>query len=233
MSFRSTRSLGTAVVVLLAVNIAVLAVSAVFRVLEMGMLGRAGRGELVTIDEALGSDDRIRAVGIAWIVLLILTGIVWLVWQHRSHTNLRAVGRRNLRFTPGWAVGWWFVPFANLVMPFQTVRELWKASGRDFDWGRTRTWPVLGWWWAIWIGANVVGRIAAAMFDGADGVAELTSASRMAMLTVVLTIAAAVLAILVVRAIVARQEGLTAISLEPGVPPPRPDIADRGDVPGP
>ena len=232
-SFRSARPLGTAVVVLLFVNIAVLAVLGVFRFLEMSMLGRAMRGELVTIAEALRSDDRVTAAGITAIVVLIVTGIVWVVWQYRSQANLRAVGRPNLTYTPGWAAGWWFVPFANLVMPFKTVRELWKASGRERDWIGTATWPVLGWWWAAWIAQAIAGRIAARMVDTAESVASATSASRFALLTVLFTIAAAVLAILVVRSIVARQEGLVALGLPRGPPPPRPDAADRGDGPGP
>ena len=54
------------------------------------------------------------------------------------------------------------MPFANLVKPFQTMRELWKASawGRATG-GRSRTWPVIGWWWAAWIAAGVLGCVGA------------------------------------------------------------------------
>ncbi len=61
----------------------------------------------------------------------LATVVVWLVWQHRSQSNLFAARLAGLRYTPGWAVGWWFVPFANLVMPFRTMRELWTKSGVD------------------------------------------------------------------------------------------------------
>ena len=59
--------------------------------------------------------------------------IAWCVWQHRAHANLWAFARSGLRFTPGWAVGWWFVPIASLWKPFEAVRELWKASDPGSD----------------------------------------------------------------------------------------------------
>jgi hypothetical protein len=69
----------------------------------------------------------------------------------------------RLRFTPGWAVGWWFVPFANLVKPFQTVRELWKASDPGApDWWGSETLPVIGWWWGGYVVFNILDGIAGA-----------------------------------------------------------------------
>jgi hypothetical protein len=231
-TFRSARPLGTTLVVLLAVNIAVLAALAVFRLLEMGLIQRAARGELVSPAEALASDDRVGAASIAFVVVLIVSGIVWLVWQHRSQANLHATRRPELSYTPAWAVGWWLIPFANLVMPFQTVRELWKASRGDEDWKRIPTWSVLGWWWASWIATAVISRVAAATFNGARSIDTVLTASRLFLLTAVLALVAAALAILVVRSIVRRQEALGSIGAG-GPLPPRPDAPDRGDAPGP
>ena len=49
-----------------------------------------------------------------------------------------ALGANNLKYTPKWAVGCFFVPFLNLVMPYQVVREIWKASngGSEPVWAR-------------------------------------------------------------------------------------------------
>ena len=54
----------------------------------------------------------------------IVTGIVWLLWLHSSYGLLRYLGTKVTRFSPGWAVGCWFVPFVNLVRPYQVVEEL-------------------------------------------------------------------------------------------------------------
>lgn len=61
---------------------------------------------------------------------------------------------------PGWAVGWFFVPLANLAMPFITMRELWKASANPRDWQLERTPLALPLWWACWLASSIAGTIA-------------------------------------------------------------------------
>ncbi|MDA7882411.1 DUF4328 domain-containing protein [Akkermansiaceae bacterium] len=60
----------------------------------------------------------------------ILIMIFWCVWTNRSCKNawlFRVLTGRYLRpgsgesYTPGWAVGWYFVPFAMLWKPFQAI----------------------------------------------------------------------------------------------------------------
>lgn len=63
-------------------------------------------------------------VAILEILLRVATITFFLIWEYRAFNNLSVLRARNLEFSPGWAVGWWFVPFANLVKPFQVVREL-------------------------------------------------------------------------------------------------------------
>ncbi len=53
---------------------------------------------------------------------------MFLMWLFRTYKNLEPLGSENIRFTPGWSVGWWFIPFANLVMPFKAVRGVWSES---------------------------------------------------------------------------------------------------------
>ncbi len=142
--FRSSRKLGISLVVLLGLNVVLAAVMVVLRLFEIGLLQRIGRGEFL-FDEAVLSDQRVKTVTIVGLAFVLVTGMVWLVWQHRSQANLHAVPVRELEYTPGWAVGWWLIPFANLVKPFQTVRELWKASGGDQHGRQVKTWPLIGW----------------------------------------------------------------------------------------
>ncbi len=93
-------------------------------------------------------------VGVVWLVSWLVAGIVWLTWQHRAHRQLRQLGTQGLQFTPGWGVGWWFVPVANLWKPYQAIKELWVASDPEkgaSDSRGGRAWTVLPW---------VVGRVA-------------------------------------------------------------------------
>jgi hypothetical protein len=225
--FRPARTLGMALVTLLALTIVLAAVSAAMRISEIDLLQRIGRGELVSAEEANRSDDRVAAVTIAGLIVLVITGIVWLVWQHRSQANLHAARLRELEYTPGWSVGWWLIPFANLVKPFQTMRELWKASGGDDSWWRNPTWSLIGWWWAVWIAGTVLDRVAAISLNRGEATVDgLISGSRLFLASEVVTIVAGILAILIVRSVIGRQEGLQIAPVGDEVPPPRPDVPD-------
>ena len=68
--------------------------------------------------------------GIASIATLVATLVcVVLVarWIMRVNANAHAVSD-SMTITPGWNVGWFFVPIANLWKPFQGLRETWQAS---------------------------------------------------------------------------------------------------------
>jgi hypothetical protein len=149
------------------------------------------------------------AVGFVALAALA-AGILWLVWQRRSQANLRALGVSALRFSPGWAVGWWFVPLANLAMPYLTVQELYKGSNPtagSLDWKAARTPPTLWLWWAAilcWVvTSNIAGNIVTSIsFDTSKLVAE----SWLSIGALVALIAAGVLAIFIVRGIDQRQQ---------------------------
>jgi Domain of unknown function (DUF4328) len=76
----------------------------------------------------------------------LATGVLWLVWQHRAQSDLYARRVPGLRYTPGWAVGWWFVPFANLVMPLVCMRELFGATATGSGQRVRRDWRLPAWW---------------------------------------------------------------------------------------
>jgi hypothetical protein len=214
---------------LLAAQVLTLLFGAVAVLLEMSLLQRIIDGSQVTLAEATASDNRVAASARVWLVLLVATVVLWLIWQHRAHANLKAVGVTGLENSPGWAVGWWLIPFANLWKPFQVNRELWKASGGDYDWRSLPTWPVLGWWWASWILASVLGRIAAAARSAAETPSELRSADIVDLLSTAEVVVSAVLAILLVRSVIERQDRLArAVPQVPTPPPsqpPRPDLS--------
>src|SRR5260221_38840 len=85
----------------------------------------------------------------------VVAAVIFLIWLNRANKNLAALKPQYVEFTSGWAVGWWFIPFANLVKPFQVVREVWCES--DPDRGDEKTMlttrlhqapTYLGFWWA-------------------------------------------------------------------------------------
>ncbi|MDT7602278.1 MAG: hypothetical protein QOF61_275 [Acidobacteriota bacterium] len=100
-------------------------------------------------------------VALAKIAVRLTTVVLFLMWLHRAYENLRAFAPRT-ETSPGWAVGYWFIPFANFVRPFQVVKEIWIKSDPAVDftngYGKlgegARTTTLLGFWWGFWLLSN-------------------------------------------------------------------------------
>ena len=62
------------------------------------------------------------------IAVQVATAIAFLMWIYRAHSNLPALGAINLEYSPGWAVGCFFIPVANLIWPYFAMSEIWRGS---------------------------------------------------------------------------------------------------------
>ncbi|HRJ88637.1 MAG: DUF4328 domain-containing protein [Blastocatellia bacterium] len=160
----------------------------------------------------------------------VATVVLFLVWMYRAHKNLEFLRPTDLRFTPGWAVGWWFIPFANLVKPFQAMREIWCESDPEvadepaFLSASLHSAPAfMGFWWAFWITSNIASNVTGNLFDP-ENMDRVQLTGMMFLATGILSMVAAALAIMVVRDTTNRQEqrfakiGASTVSAPP--PPP-------------
>jgi Domain of unknown function (DUF4328) len=215
---RPTKRIADAVVALLVTQILLLGAEALALIHRIRIVERVRAGHFVTRAEVEHADTLVIASLVAWVVLFVVTGIVWCVWQHRAQRNAIELAYGKLKFTPGWAVGWWFVPFANLVKPFQTVRELWKASHGGYDGPNVATWRVIGWWWGLWLGANVLERLVVRS-GPMETVSDFIRSDTWEIVANGVLVVAAILAIMIVRSVVALQERAVAPPLLASVPP--------------
>ncbi|MFA5801634.1 MAG: DUF4328 domain-containing protein [Thermoleophilia bacterium] len=70
--------------------------------------------------------------GVAALVMLV-------IWIYRAAVNLRAMNIQGLKYSPGMAVAWFFIPFANFIMPVFVIREIWRGSNpRTIETGDAR-----------------------------------------------------------------------------------------------
>lgn len=156
------------------------------------------------------------AVGLALVVLSI-------IWLHRVVRNHRAIGR-GLRWSPGWAIGGWFLPPLVLyIIPLLVLRENWKASdpespvGDDSRWRASADPPVLWVWWVLYGLAPIVFIVLGTSvgFGGGfggdiDDIAEnIVDSSGITIGQQVVNVLAAVAWALVVRGLTARHRRLT------------------------
>ena len=93
------------------------------------LLDRALRGEQITAEAATFNDNLLRSLSVAAIGAALLAGLFFLMWVYAAHKNLPALGTPHPKFTPGWAVGWFFIPIMNFFKPCQAIMEL--AEGSD------------------------------------------------------------------------------------------------------
>ena len=169
------------------------------------------------------------------VIAFVLSAVFFLIWVHRAYSNLSPLKARNLEFSPGWAVGWWFVPFANLVKPFQVMREVWcdsdpyVATESSLFSSGPRTAPTwMGVWWGLWIVSNIFSNIAGRIADSTD-VGNIVLMGWVFLFAGGLSCIAAVLCIKLVREVTTRQEQRfgNVLNMQRYSPPPPPTFASE------
>ncbi len=191
-TFRNPGSLTTWVKWLLYAMAAMAAVAIVSGVMERQLLTAFQNGVYTSAADvtraAEVSDARQRVVGVIQTAIFIATGVLILIWIHRANVNARALGATGMNFTPGWSVGWYFVPFANLVKPFQAMREIWLASEAPGQWSQAQTPGLLRWWWFLWLAESVTGNLSFRLSMNVHGLDEAMLANAVTIASDLVTI---------------------------------------------
>ncbi|MEM7158928.1 MAG: DUF4328 domain-containing protein, partial [Myxococcota bacterium] len=97
-----------------------------------GQITEAQLDQLLLVDGALLGLESL---------LSFVSFIVFLVWIHRVLSAIRSTGQTSM--SPGLAVGGWFIPLANAVLPWLSVRSALKGLGM--------TSALAGVWWLLWL----------------------------------------------------------------------------------
>ncbi len=119
-----------------------------YNVVEAGLLSNA---ELDA--EAARIDGTGVLVAVVFLIVLISCYIVSGMWIFRASSNAQFVEPDPEAIRPGWAVGWFAIPFANFVMPYKSMGQTWaRLAGRDGP-----SWPSWGIiWWVFWLISTIV-----------------------------------------------------------------------------
>lgn len=138
------------------------------------------------------------------IIATLATFIIVGRWIYRASANAHAI-TDEMDISPGWAVGWYFIPFANLVKPFQAMKEIWRASHRVGAGDDPRGSAILGWWWGLWLLYNVLGNISfrMEMNEGTDPQALVTAY----LVSTAVNIPLCIFLIMIMRAVASAQRG--------------------------
>ncbi|MEU1668357.1 DUF4328 domain-containing protein [Streptomyces sparsogenes] len=214
------RGLSTALVVLLGVTVAALILAFVGRAGQYSVYSDIADGATVTgktIDEANDADDFAVVTFYLSTAVMIAVTVVWPIWFRRLRLNAEVYAPGQHRFGSGWAAGSWFTPVVQLWFPKQIANDIWRASSPQGPQNVRR--GLLNGWWVTWIVGIVMFLAGLVEFGKANGKAhdeglsefnghidDMASGLAMIMFAYLVTIAAAILALLLVRQITAMQE---------------------------
>ena len=168
-AFKSAAGIATAAKVLLGINVVTAGIFGLFRFMERGVLTDFRDG-VAPLQDLLDSDSRLnsiyRIMQISWLVSII----VFIIWFHRSRKNAAALGD-EVPYKPGMAIGCWFIPLADLVMPAQIAVAMWRSDGN----GNKRSGAPVILWWLAFIGGFIVRAVGESSYT--DGVLALRAGS--------------------------------------------------------
>lgn len=159
--YKSAHKLAKITIILLTVGIVFDILDIVSRATEIIFFPDIWMKEELSDSETVFSLMAVGA-GLLYFLNFAATIILFLMWLFQSYKNLYAFGINGLRSSPAWAVGCWFIPFLNLIVPLKTVNEVYHASDPDnlnkqFYQSENSTTFIHGLWWAVWLIGSFLG----------------------------------------------------------------------------
>lgn len=167
--------------------------------------------------------------GLHGLVFLVSAG-VFIAWFFRAYKNLRRLGVEKMRYGDGWAIGSWFIPIFSLIRPKQIANDIWRGSERGVDvsaqWRQVALPSCVQWWWGLFLAQGLLTEIGRRMVESGynklfsfgsfeDGIAGIERGTTVDLIGSICTIAAAVLAIMVVSRITKRLDEIRDDALQP------------------
>ncbi len=129
-AFRDNGALKTALVCLLVLD-------ALFYIVNTGILNymnmqRYESASYLPTDNTSELEDIISIASLAHALFSIALIVTFLVWVNRSCKNAWLLDPPRMETTPGWAVGYFFIPIIMLWKPYGAMKEIRSASyGKD------------------------------------------------------------------------------------------------------
>ncbi|MGB0798912.1 MAG: DUF4328 domain-containing protein, partial [Planktomarina sp.] len=96
--------------------------------LYIDLLDRVQTSANYTMSEVDFVDTVGPLVAFPFIGILISAYVASGMWIYRAAHNANQISPSETRITPGWSVGWFFIPVASLWKPYQAMRHTWNTA---------------------------------------------------------------------------------------------------------
>lgn len=100
------------------------------------------------------------------ILVLLVTIVFFCIWIYAAMKNVHVL-HQDVKYTPGWAVGWYFIPLANVIMPYYVMKEMWNKLFSNDENKRSMLIVV---WWASYVTSNFIAN--RLLFSGSEEIVE-------------------------------------------------------------
>jgi hypothetical protein len=120
--FRSSWPRSRVLLAMLVVTIAANAIAVVQGLAGFGLIDAAVAGT-ITSAEGVAYDTMVAVTSVAQAVLYYATGVALFAWLSRVVENIPPLTGYTPRRSPRASIGWWFVPVASWVVPYQIVDD--------------------------------------------------------------------------------------------------------------
>ncbi len=176
--------------------------------------GTGACGDVLEVAKTVNDYKSQHSVIWAFIVIFgIALVVTFTMFIHHASSNLQHLRIVGQKFTPGWSVGWFFVPFMNLYKPTRIVRELSTASGST-DTKNPRAWQnaksqegmFISSWWTLVIFAILFGPRGISLFVGRANIEDWAAAGRLLVWSDLFQVLPLVLTVIVVFRLQRAQE---------------------------
>lgn len=92
-------------------------------------------------------------VAFAQTAMVIIILVYFLKWVHLLTKNITQVHKESLPYTPGWAVGNFFIPIISLWRPYTQIKAIFLRCSKEF-----KDHNFIKSWWTLWLISNWIGR---------------------------------------------------------------------------
>lgn len=170
---------------------------------QYDLLQSVANGAEISAETASANDNREQIIAIIYMIAMIISAVTFIQWFRRAYYNLH-LKVNYLAHTEGWAAGSWFVPIVSLYRPYQIMKELYQETKelltkKGISFNQNFTTNSLGLWWTLWIIDNILGQFIYRYSLKADTIDELTVSTVASIVSNIVGIPLALLAIKVIR----------------------------------
>ncbi len=158
--------------------------------------------------EAIEQVDAVNGIlGLVYLIILIVTIVLYCKWVYRIANNALSFKPTEFTETPGWVVGWYFIPFANIFVPYIQIKKIYKISKNPTNWQNEKSSSKMLWWWLSWIISGSLSNGAARLeFKYPDNIEMIKLASAIDIASSIISIISCYLLILVINEILIAQK---------------------------